>query len=134
MGNLESEGRMARLLIAVEDPLRLDTPNTQGPPLLLGEYVSVEIQGRVLDQVYAIPRTALRDDKTVWLVEGNAKLAIRRVTPVWRDADVVILRDGLEPGDRLIVTDLPAPVAGMEVRVESDAKNQPRVDQGSQNG
>ncbi len=120
MGSLESEGRMARLLIAVDDPLRRRSSNPQGPPLLLGEYVRVEIQGRVLDNVFTIPRTALRDDNTVWLVKDNARLDVRKVLPVWRDSETVVLRDELKTGDRLIVTDLPAPVAGMEVRIESD--------------
>jgi len=120
MGNLESEGRMARLLIAVTDPLRRQSPRPEGPPLLLGEYVRVEIEGRVLDNVFTIPRTALRNDNTVWLVKDNDRLDVRKVAPVWRDSKAVVLRDELTAGDRLIVTDLPAPVAGMEVRIEAD--------------
>ena len=120
MADLETEGRMARLLIAVDDPLYRRTHRPDQPPLLLGEYVRVQIRGRILEEVFSIPRTALRDDNTVWLAKDDASLAVRKVTPVWRDAENVLLRDDIKAGDRLIVTDLPAPVAGMEIRIESD--------------
>jgi hypothetical protein len=120
LGDLESEGRMARLLIAVDDPLNRRPAKRQAPPLLLGEYVKAKIQGRVLDNVFTIPRTALRDANTIWLVKNDNRLEIRQVVPVWRDAQSVVLHDDLKAGDRLIVTDLPAPVNGMEVRIQSD--------------
>jgi len=134
MGDLESEGRMARLLIAVPDPLRRRSPSLESPPLLLGQYVRVEIQGRVLDDVFTIPRTAFRDDNTVWLVIDDDRLDIRTVSPVWRDSETVVLRNELKAGDRLIVTDLPAPVAGMEVRIESDRPVTSPPDRGGSNG
>jgi hypothetical protein len=48
--------------------------------------------------------------------------------PIWRDADVVLLQDGLKSGEQLIVSDLPAPVQGMSVRVEP-SKSETRNDQ-----
>ena len=48
LGELAPEGRMAQLLVAVDDPLGLKGPAGR-PPLLIGEFVRVEIQGRRLD-------------------------------------------------------------------------------------
>jgi RND family efflux transporter MFP subunit len=118
LGDLETEGRMARLLIAVKDPLNLDLTGKQGPPLLIGEYVRLDIQGRLLENVYPIPRSALRDNKNIWLVDPSGKLEIRQVAPVWRESDLVVLRDGLQAGERLIISDLSKPVAGMPVRTQ----------------
>ena len=53
-------------------------------------------------------------------------MEIRKVQPVWRDADVVLLKDDLKSGEHLIVSDLAAPVEGMTVRVDtskSEIKN-----------
>jgi hypothetical protein len=61
----------------------------------------------------------LKDNSSIWIVKENQVLEIRKVRPVWRDADVVLLQDGLKPGEQLIVSDLPAPVEGMTVRVET---------------
>ena len=118
LGDLAAEGRMARILVEVADPLGLNASNQNRTPLLIGEYVRVKIIGRKLDNVFQIPRTALKDNSNIWIVGENQTLEIRKVRPVWRDADVVLLQDGLKPGERLIVSDLPAPVEGMTVRVE----------------
>ncbi len=118
MGDLESEGRMARVLVEVADPLRRQA-GKEGPPLLIGEYVKVRIEGRVLKDVFVIPRTALRDGEAIWLAGDDDTLQIRRVQTLWRDADTVVVKDGLKDGDALVVTDLPAPVAGMKIRLES---------------
>ena len=122
LSDLEREGRMARILVSVKDPLDLDgADDTGAPPMLIGEYVNVDIQGRQLTDVYRIPRTALRDNSTIWLLTEDKRLAIVPVETVWRDADYVLMKDGITPGQRLIVSDLATPVAGMELQ-ESDGE------------
>jgi len=117
LGDLESEGRMARVLIEVKDPLGLQAGQENAPPLLIGEFVRLEIEGRQLQNVYRIPRSALRDNTRIWIASDDGKLEIRPVETLWRDAQTVLLRDSLKPGERLIVSDLPAPVDGMPVQV-----------------
>ena len=117
LGDLGSEGRMARILVEVKDPLNLKTGAENRPVILIGEYVKIEIEGRNLQNVYRIPRTALRDNSKIWVVNQDSKLDIRRVEILWRDAKTVLLREGLEPDDQLIVSDLPAPINGMPIQV-----------------
>jgi len=116
LGDLGSEGRMARILVEVQDPLNLKKEKKNHPVILIGEYVRIEIEGRNLQNVYRIPRTALHDNSNIWVVNQDSKLDIRRVEIVWRDAKTVLLREGLKPDDQLIVSDLPAPVNGMPVQ------------------
>ncbi len=138
LGDLAAEGRMARILVEVADPLGLNSSNQNRTPLLIGEYVRVKILGRKLDNVFQIPRTALKDNSSIWIVGEDQTLEIRKVRAVWRDADVVLLQDGLKPGERLIVSDLPAPVEKMTVRVEplkSEMKSdQPVKEKAAKNG
>ena len=115
---LESEGRMARILISIKDPLGLKEQNRKKPQMLIGEYVRVEIDGDELENVYSIPRTALRDDTHVWVLGKNDSLHIQKVEKLWRDAQVVIIRKGLTPGEQIITSDLPAPVEGMPIRLK----------------
>ena len=118
MSDLESEGRMARILISIKDPLGLKEQNRQKPRMLIGEYVRVEIDGEELENVYSIPRTALRDNTHVWVLRENDSLHIQKVEKLWRDAQVVIIRKGLSSGEQIITSDLPAPVEGMPIRVK----------------
>ena len=117
LGDLEPEGRMARILIEVKDPLGLNLRGKTQLPLLIGEYVRIEIEGRQLDSVYRIPRAALRDNTRIWVASSDNTLKIREVDILWRDAQTVLFRDGLESGDRLIVSELPTPVDGMPVQI-----------------
>ena len=117
LGELEVEGRMARVLVEVKDPLGLNNAENKHPPLLIGEYVRIEIEGRQLKNVYRIPRTALRDNTRIWLVSNDGKLEIRTVETLWRDAQSVLLADGLQPGEQLIVSDLSKPMDGMPLQV-----------------
>jgi RND family efflux transporter MFP subunit len=117
LGDLETEGRMARILVAVRDPLNSKSGEDNQPPLLIGEYVHTDIEGRALESVYRIPRHALRDNSNIWLVSDENKLEIREVKALWRDTETVLLREGLRPGDQLIVSDLAAPINGMDLKV-----------------
>jgi hypothetical protein len=126
MGDLATEGRMARILVEVSDPVGLNASTQDRAPLLISEYVRIEIQGRRLDGVFEIPRSALRDHSSVWLVGENQTLEIRKVRPIWRDAEIVLLKDALKPGENLIVSDLAAPVEGMMLRVDASKSEMKR--------
>ena len=117
LGDLDPLGKMARLLVEVPDPL-----GEEGTlPLLIGAYVDVEIEGPDVDDVVAIPRTALREDDAVWVARDGA-LAIEAVEVVWTTEERAFVRGAVAPEDAVITSRVAAPVAGMPVRrAESDA-------------
>jgi RND family efflux transporter MFP subunit len=117
-GDLDKKGRMARLLVAVADPLALTDPGQ--PPLLLGAFVRAEITGRQLQDVLALERGWLRDDNTLWVMDRENKLAIRRPELIYSGAQRVYVRDGLDPGDRVITSELAVAVEGMPLRTAQD--------------
>lgn len=136
LGQVDAKGRMARVLVAVEDPLGLvaaramaaipeiaATPETGRPramlPLLLGSFVRVQIAGAPLPDTTELPRVAMVDDGAVWLV-SDGKLARREVEIAWRSADTVLVR-GLRTGDAVVTTPLASPTEGMAVRIEGEA-------------
>ena len=120
LSDLEDEGRMARLLVAVQDPLGLHASGKTFPPMLIGEYVRVQIQGRQIGEAYRIPRGALRDNNHIWVVDEKGRFEIREVETLWRDTQTVLLQKGLTPGERVVVSDLATPVSGMTVRIEGE--------------
>jgi len=127
IGELETQGRLARLLVAVEDPFCLKPENTGLPQLLMGSYVRAEIHGRTLESVFPIESSHLRDDNTVWIIDSEDRLEIRPVNVIFREPDRVYVDGGLTEGEQLVVTDIAAPVAGMPLRVadnESDIEAQ----------
>ncbi len=139
LGDLDSKGRMARMLIKVNDPLKLAAKaaeNVEGKSdkdkILLGSYVKVEIDAGVLDNVYAIPRQALRAGDRIWILNQKNRLDIRPVDIVWRRQDEILVTVELAPQERLIVSRLQSPLPGM--KVQSDVDMAPTKDQIKNNG
>jgi RND family efflux transporter MFP subunit len=126
-GDLEKEGRMARLLVEVDDPFTLEPENSGKPVMLMNSYVSVEIEGRALEQVATIAREHLRDGDRLWVMSADDALEIREIGIVFRGRDQVIVADGIKPGERLVVTDLAAPVDGMPLRIKDDDRQLPQT-------
>jgi RND family efflux transporter MFP subunit len=122
---IEEMGRMARIIIAVDNPL-------QGKqPMLLNEYVHVVIEGSAIENAYLIPRSALHDDRYVWLATPEGTLEIRKVVVSWRSADDVIVTDGLNDGERLVLTNLSTPIDGINLRIadEMQSVKGPKIDE-----
>jgi RND family efflux transporter MFP subunit len=117
-GDVEASGRLARLFIEVKDPLSLAGENTDELPMLLGDYVSVDIEGRTIEDVFIIPRQYFKDGNLIYTVDSENHLRIKKINIVWRDAVSVVAR-GIEPGERLVISDLSAAVEGMSVRIQN---------------
>ena len=116
MADLEPEGRMARLLVMVKDPLSLVSGNAEVPPVILGAYLRVEIEGKELTDVVSISRSALRDGNKAWVMSPENTLDIRELEIIWSDDENVFISGRLRDGELLIVSDLAAPVERMPLR------------------
>lgn len=116
LGDIEPDGRLARIFIQVNDPLDLNRKNGDRRPLLLGDYVSARIEGRSVQDVFVIERRHLKDGNMVYIADENDQLQVRAVNIVWSSTDHVFVR-GLAEGERLIISDVPAPVEGMKLSV-----------------
>jgi RND family efflux transporter MFP subunit len=132
MPELESNGRMAQVLIDVVDPLARESGG-DARQLLLGDFVTVQIDGRMSEPVVRVPRTALRDGSSLWLLDGSGRLRIVKADVVWDTADEVFLGNAFDPGTRLVLSGIGAPVEGMELAVEREAAPaSPSADGGSE--
>jgi RND family efflux transporter MFP subunit len=119
LADIEESGRMARLMVEITDPLDLKKPADQRQPLLLGEFVRVEIEGTKLDDVLSVPSSTLHNGNQIWLLDGEDKLEIATAEVIWRDTDRVLIKDTFAAGAKLIISNLATPVAGMQLRSES---------------
>lgn len=115
---VEEQGRMAKLLTEVPDPLALQKTSNKLPKLLLGSYVRVEIEGKTLPHAAAIERDLVRDGDRVWIMDDQNRLDIRPVEIAFRDRDLVLVTAGITDGERLVTSNLPSPVQGMSLQVK----------------
>ena len=122
LGDLDPDGRMARVLVEVNDPLGLQPENTDRAKLLLGAYVSVELLGQQIPDTFILPREALHNGDNVWLRRPDSTLEIRPVTVLWKNRETVVVGDGLRVGEELITSSLSFAADGMKVTTAGMAK------------
>jgi RND family efflux transporter MFP subunit len=111
---LDARTRTLTLVIEVNEPWKRFRPGGQ-PPLQPGMFCRLTIETRRVPQAVRIPRTALRPENTVFLVQDGA-LAVRPVEVLYVQKESVLVTAGLETGDLLIVSPLSTPVVGMQLR------------------
>lgn len=108
--DVEQQGLMAKLLIEVDNPMASTADKF---PLLLGSFIRVAIEGKMIENIFKVPRAALKDDKAILLVTPEQTLHIQLVSVVWKDNEHVYVDGGLHSGDRIIVSQVAAPLEGM---------------------
>jgi len=117
LGELEEKGRMAQLLVSVDDPLCLKNSKDKRLELLLDSYVQVEIEGQELDSVIPLKSEYIHNGNEIWIMNSDKKLEIRNANIVFRDKTNVYIQKGIEKGDQIITSDIAAPVVGMLLRL-----------------
>ena len=114
---VRSEGKLDGRTRMVQVVVRVQKPYARKPPLAAGLFVTVEIQGRTLENASVIPRAALRENNTVWVVDKAGQLEFRRVDVARLGTNQAILRSGLKDGERVVTSGLKVVTDGMKVRI-----------------
>lgn len=109
---LDSSSGQLFLVAQVEQP---DNGRDGTAPLLSGLFVQAEIEGVARAGLYALPRSALNNLQQVKLVDAEQRLVFRDVEILRSEPGRVVVKSGLQAGERVVVSDLPLPVAGMRV-------------------
>ncbi len=112
-GRLDERTRMIHVVVAVDEPY------ARRPPLIVGLFVSVEIQGSTLAGSALIPRVALHQGDVVWVVGDGDRLSFRKVDVARAQGNEILVRTGLRDGERVVVSPLQAATDGMHVRTYS---------------
>ena len=116
LGDVTENGRMAQVLVSIADPLELAKPAQDRRPLLLGEYVRVEIEGPELHDVIVLPRNAIREGTRVWVKNAENQLDVRPVGVVLSRKDTVLIGQGLRDGEEIITSQVPAAIPGLPLQ------------------
>ncbi|MDA0385398.1 efflux RND transporter periplasmic adaptor subunit [Vibrio owensii] len=113
LGMIDSATRMINMVIQVRDPYGLD--NNQ-PPIKFGSYVEVSFTGKELKHIYRLPQELVKN-RTVWVVNGENELQPRTVNVLRAEGEFLLVGEGLEQSDKLVLTLPEYPQKGMAVQV-----------------
>jgi RND family efflux transporter MFP subunit len=98
------------------------TNRDQSAPLSVGLFVNAEIEGLTVDDIVVLPRSALREGNRVLIVDGENRLRFRNIEPLRLYHDDVLIKAGLEPGERVCLSPLQTPIDGMTVNPVADGQ------------
>jgi RND family efflux transporter MFP subunit len=116
---VDAQTRTLGLIVAVDDPYSMARPGDR-PPLTKGMFVEVVIEGRPLTDRLVVPLEAVRRrdrGAVLYLADADDRLAIRPVTLGPVIGEHAVIADGLDGGERVVVSDLQPAVAGMALDV-----------------
>jgi len=113
---LEQSGRLARIMLRIPNPLESPIP------LHINAYAYADMIGKTVDHVYIIPTDALHKGGEVWLMDDEERLEIRPVHVLWTTREHVFIDEGLADGERLVLTDIPAPMPHMKLTLTQDTE------------
>ena len=100
------------MVAQVDDPYG---PN-HNRPLKVGLFVQAKLQGKVMNNVYVLPRTALREGRYVLTIDADNKIQRVVVNPIWTTADEFIIEATAIPSGTLVsLTQMTLAIDGMEV-------------------
>ena len=106
------------MVVAVENPYEGVIPGVR-PPLIKGMYASVEFLSTPRDML-VIPRKALHENR-VYVVSDENTLSIRPIQISYSQGQLVVIKDGLKEGDKIITSDLVPVIEGIKLElIESD--------------
>jgi len=114
-GVVDDKTRFYYAVARVDDPY--GTLLDRDVPLTVGMFVDAIIQGKQIEEVAVIPRSALHPGDEVYFVNNEDRLEIRKVEIISADQTEAIIGSGLTDGDRIATSPLAAPVAGMQLSV-----------------
>ena len=110
---LDESTRALTLVVEIPEPMKNWVPG-EHPPLLVGMFVQVEIEGVTMPDVYVIPRAALRARDHVYLLD-DGKLRIQKVQVIRKGQDGVVIKNGVNENAQIILSTIPDPVSGMKL-------------------
>jgi RND family efflux transporter MFP subunit len=119
LGEIDPDSRMATLVVSVNDPYQFQTADSDHS-LVNGRFVELNLQGPLLPEVIEIPRSALRENDSIWIMAEDNRLQILPVEVLRREPELVVGKAELADGAKLVLTPISGAVEGLLLRTAED--------------
>jgi len=129
-GAVDEDSRVWYAVAYVDDPYGLQS-ETPVAPLVVGLYVEADIVGRTVDNLFRLPRSALRNGDRVLIVDRANRLRQREVQVLRTDYDSVYVAAGITAGEQICISPMETFVDGLlvEIVAEQSAADQLAVNE-----
>ena len=115
-GVVDEKTRVTYAVARIDDPYALKDASSS-LPLPMGTFVSADIKTRTDYTVIPIPRAALKNNRQVIVVNPENRIQLKDVKILNADAKYAYIIDGLDEGERIVITPIENAMNGMVVRI-----------------
>ncbi|MCY3795142.1 MAG: RND transporter, partial [Gammaproteobacteria bacterium] len=125
--SLDERTRTIDVIVRVPDPFAAGEPLESAgdplgdPPLLVGKFAEVAIEGLAPSDYFQVRRTALQPGNEIWAVGRDGLVRIVPVRVLQRGDDEVFVTGAFERGQAAIIGGLQFATDGMAVRTGGSA-------------
>ncbi len=115
---IDANSNTVQTIIRVDQPKSADTNNTSSSqiPLPIGLFVQADIAGKRVDNLIVLPRSVIRNNNQVLVVDSENKMYYREVEIFRLEESRVLISSGLLPGEFICTSPIQAVVEGMSVQ------------------
>jgi len=115
---IDANSNTVQTIIRVEQPDGSTTIRDGYETILLpvGLYVKAEIIGREVDGLISLPRSVIRNNNQVLVVDAENKMYYREIEIFRLEEQQVLISGGILPGERICTSPIQAVVDGMSVQ------------------
>ena len=106
---IDSKTRMLSVIASIEKSEK-ENENL----ILVGQYAQAVIYGIEVDGVFILPRNSIRNE-SLWVVNKEMQLMKRPVNVLRYENEYALVNDGIEDGDRLLLSRLSSLINGQKV-------------------
>lgn len=114
-GSVDPESRQFSVIARIDNPFDLTTSTSA--TIAIGMFLQAEIQGKILRDVYQIPKSAIRSGNLAYFVDDRKNVYSKPLEALWSDSSNLIVSVGIHEGERLIVSNANWLVPGAPVEV-----------------
>tara|TARA_B100000767_G_scaffold274275_1_gene306758 strand:- start:2422 stop:3693 length:1272 start_codon:yes stop_codon:yes gene_type:complete len=113
---IDERNRMLYIVAEIQDPYQLSS-NANLPPLRVGSFVSANITGKQVDNVFRVPQTIIQPDNSVWLINDEGELQRRKLTVLMTNGDYALVNEGLSDNDKIASGYIDPSISGRKVNI-----------------
>ena len=124
-GAIDPQTQSLRVVVAIDRPTAQAEPGKR-PPLFRNTFVEVELRSGSRGEQIVVPVSALHQGR-IYLVNDESRLEVRQVEIEFTQGNYAVLKRGVEPGERIVTTDLASAVPGMLLDPQEDKKSKRRL-------
>lgn len=129
---IDNASQQLNIVAQINDPYNPDLH--PGSAIKIGQYVSAEVQGKLISEAILINNTAIYQGSYVYVVEDGL-LKRRDISIRWQNKNEALISHGLVTGEKVVITPLGQVSSGTPVLIDgetSSSRTRPEVGQGRQ--